>query len=91
MAEHASTTTHKVEVNARTRAELSGVCEVKSFDEVEVVLTTSCGELTVEGEGLHVSTLDMTRGAVVIDGTINGLYYESDLTERRGLFGRRRR
>ena len=81
---------HKLHVEGRTRAEIFGVSDVSSFDETAVVLRTVSGELTVEGEGLHVSTLDMTRGAVVIDGTVNAFYYETESPARRGLFGRRR-
>ena len=79
---------HTLSLVSRTHAELSGVTEVESFDETAVVLSTVCGELTVEGEELHVGTLDMARGILVIDGKISALYYtETRQTRKRGFFG----
>ena len=79
---------HTLALTSRTHAELSGVTEVLSFDETAVVLSTVCGELTVEGEDLRVGTLDMTRGLLVIDGKVNTLYYtETRQTRKRGFFG----
>jgi len=82
---------HTLALSARTHTELSGVTEVLSFDEVCVMLSTVCGELAVEGEGLRVGTLDMARGIVVIDGKVNGLYYTDQRdTRKKGFFGGRR-
>ena len=85
-------THHSLSLSSREHAELSGVTEVNSFDEESVVLSTACGELVVEGVGLRVGTLDMTRGVLVIDGKISGLYYtDTSQTKRKGLFGGLRR
>lgn len=79
---------HTLALHSRAHAELSGVTEVNSFDETCVVLSTVCGELTVEGEELRVGTLDMARGLLVIDGKVSALYYtETRQTRRKGLFG----
>ena len=74
---------HAVSLEARKNAHIVGVSEVQSFDEESVVLTTSCGEMTVEGEGLHVGTLDMAKGVVSIDGDIRALYYTDGAPSRR--------
>ncbi len=82
---------HTLLLSARTHTELSGVTEVLSFDEVCVMLSTVCGELAVEGEGLRVGTLDMKCGIVVINGKVNGLYYTDQRDARKkGFFGGRR-
>ena len=83
---------HSLSLSSREHAELAGVTEVNSFDEECVVLSTVCGELTVEGEGLRVGTLDMTRGVLVIDGKISGLYYaDTSQTRKKGFLGGFRR
>ena len=79
---------HTVSLSARMRAEIGGVSEVKSFDEQGVVLDTACGQLTLEGEGLHVGTLDMTRGVLTVDGRIGALYYTDGPTARKKGFFR---
>ena len=73
---------HTLSLDGRSRMQITGVGDVQSFDEQSVVLTTDCGELSVEGDGLHVSTLDIARGLVDIDGRISLIAY-SDATPAR--------
>jgi sporulation protein YabP len=82
---------HTLILTKRERVEITGVCEVESFDEQYVLLQTDSGELTLEGEGLHVGTLDISRGIVHVQGHITALLY-SDAARaarkgRRKLFG----
>lgn len=79
---------HTLTVSARTATRVEGVCEVVSFDEESVELVTVCGEMTVEGEGLHVSTLDTERGVVIIDGRVHGVLYHDTAPQKRGLRAR---
>ena len=83
-----STKKHTLSVGARTHAEIGGVSEVESFDEESVVLVTDCGMLTLEGEGLRIGTLDITRGVVEVSGKISGMYYSEGAPARRGLRAR---
>ena len=54
--------THTVGMTDRGMLALTGVSDVDSFNEQMVVLTTSQGELTVSGQELHVSALDLEAG-----------------------------
>ncbi|MBO5355547.1 MAG: sporulation protein YabP [Clostridia bacterium] len=76
---------HALSMGARRHISISGVTEVESFDEQTVILSTDCGEMTLEGEGLHIGTLDIARGVVEVDGKVNGLYYSDSAPARRGL------
>ena len=81
------TAAHTVLLAARAHAEIGGVSEVKSFDEQGVMLDTACGRLVIEGEGLHVGTLDMARGMLMIDGKITAFYYvDTNGARKKGLF-----
>ncbi len=75
--------------------EMRGVTDVISFDEETVELSTVCGLLTVEGNGLHVKVLNLAEGTVSLDGTVTALTYsEKDPIEKgtsRGFFGKRGR
>ena len=62
---------------------ISGVTDVHSFDESSAVLKTDLGTLMIDGEGLHVTKLDIANGNVELDGKINGLFF-SDSREQRG-------
>lgn len=76
---------HTLHTEARRGAHIEGVCEVVSFDEQSVVLRTACGELVIEGEGLHVSTLDMARGVVSVDGGVSAFLYADETAPKKGL------
>ena len=89
-AEQMSTAPHYVELRERAHIEIHGMTEVISFDELAVLLITCCGQMTIEGEGLHISRLDLDRGEADIDGTVSGIYY-SKIKEKSGGFFRRLR
>ncbi|MBR1498002.1 MAG: sporulation protein YabP [Oscillospiraceae bacterium] len=79
---------HAAALEDRKRLSLSGVEEVGSFDEREIVLRTSLGGLTVEGEGLSISRLDVEAGNVEVQGHVSALRYDEPEAGGRGrLFG----
>ena len=71
---------HRITADKRAHAMISGVEEVISFDDREVVLETSQGTLTIKGEGLKVSRLTVEQGEVDIGGRMDSFAY----TESRG-------
>lgn len=84
---------HTLTMEGRSRARLAGVTAVSCFNEEEVVLETSAGEVAIEGENLHIEQLNLEDGQLDVTGAINAVEY-SDLLpkkERRGFFLRRKR
>ena len=79
---------HVVNMTDCARLSLCGVKEVASFDESLVVLITLCGVLTIEGENLHVSRLDLEKGECDVAGNVTALFY-TKARERTGIFSRR--
>ena len=81
---------HSVIMEGRARLAISGVEDVASFDEQEIVMVTSAGNLAVHGSELHIDKLDLENGDLTISGTVGDLIYEE--TQRSGslwtrLFG----
>ena len=81
MAEHkedvkAPARAHVLTLDQRKRAVVSGVETVDSFNEQMIVLYTSAGAMTMIGEGLHVSKLNLEEGQLVIEGQIAALQYD---------------
>ena len=66
---------HKVYLNARKSAVLSGVRDVLSFDAKEVYLETEQGILLIRGDELHVNMLSLEKGEVDIDGRVDSFAY----------------
>jgi len=67
---------HKLTLNERKNLTMTGVTEVVSFEESAVVLKTSLGLLTVQGQELKLKTLSLEGGQVAVDGHISALVYE---------------
>lgn len=82
-----------ITVKNRNKMSITGVTEVVSFDETAVELRTVCGELCVEGDGLHIGVLDTERGIVTLEGkSVDGIYYpHAESGERKGIWGRWRK
>ena len=67
---------HKLTMTERNILTMTGVTEVISFDEACVVLRTSMGTLTVQGQELKLKTLSLEGGQIEVDGTVTALSYE---------------
>ena len=76
-------------LDRREKATLTGVTEVERFDENEVVLHTHGGRLILTGTGLHVASLQLEEGRLLVDGSIDGAVYDGGDMKRRGGFLRR--
>lgn len=78
-----------INITDRKSAEFTGVNSVDSFDEYTVNLSVSCGTLTVEGEKLSITVLDLDKGKVCVVGRINSVSYSDEQQEtQRGLFSK---
>ncbi len=78
---------HKLALDERKKLTVTGVTEVVSFDEENVVLRTSLGTLIVQGQGLQLKQLTLEGGNVAVQGQITSLFYEQT-HENRSLLGR---
>ncbi|MDI9510214.1 MAG: sporulation protein YabP [Clostridiales bacterium] len=82
---------HKLNINARKTALITGVNDVLSFDAGEVLLQTEQGILMIRGSELHVNRLSLEKGEVDIDGRIDSLTYSDTSSYGKSgesLFGR---
>lgn len=80
---------HELHLRNRTDLTMNGITEVVSFDDCSVILKTVCGELTIDGEELHISVLDTIKGAVSVSGNIISFGYldrQNDGKRARGRF-----
>ena len=88
---------HSFSATNRQTMLIRGVKDVLSFDENGVFLITTCGQLTLEGIGLHVSVLNTRDGIVEVTGKLCSLFYDDSESYtndtdkhkgKRGFFGR---
>ena len=78
---------HRLTLDERERLAVTGVEEVVSFHEEEIVLRTVKGLLSVRGRGLRVDRLEKTGGELAVSGLVTDLGYEEDRTAQ-GFFAR---
>lgn len=78
---------HDLTMNGRRKLLLTGVEEVGSFDEHEIVMQTTEGSLILRGEGLCVGRLSTETGEVSVEGLITELRYE-EAAPRGGFWAR---
>lgn len=79
---------HVLTLSERGKLTVTGVDEVLRFDETEVEMRTSRGDLIVRGSGLHVGRLAIDTGELSIDGAVSELLYEDEPVRGEGFFSR---
>lgn len=76
---------HSLLIENRGRIALTGIEDVISFDEHAVVLASTAGVLTVDGEALHIIKMNVDNKELGIEGKINGIAYIDRPVRRNGL------
>lgn len=69
--------THKISISGRNEGTITGVEEVNEFDNDQISLETSMGRLIIKGHELHVKRLNLEKGEVDIEGSIDSMFYTS--------------
>lgn len=81
--------THEVILIAREKLSINGVKEIINFDENEVNLKTLCGDLTIDGENIHINVLNISAGEVELNGKISGInYYDTNQSEKHSILNK---
>ena len=75
---------HHLILEGREQLSVSGVEEVESFDENQIVMYTTKGTLVVRGENLHIEKLSLDGGDLKVEGDIDSLTYEDSGREKAG-------
>lgn len=69
--------TQNIIIEDRNLISLTGVEQVDSFNENTIILSTIKGGLSIKGEGLNMSKLNLDDGSVKISGLVNSVIYIS--------------
>ena len=83
MEEKKILSTHSLMLENRQNGRITGVKDIKSFDEKEILLFTQAGKLVIKGEQLLVKQLDLEKGEVDLEGKVDSLTYLSKNTDNR--------
>lgn len=82
-------TNHNIIVEGRRKISISGVEEIISFNDEEIILATTMGVLKIEGSELHINKLSVETGETIISGISEKLeYLEKQNEKSEGFFTR---
>lgn len=79
---------HRLFSEERERLTLTGVSDVRDFDEKAVTAVTTQGEMCIRGADLQITRLDLESGELAVEGHIDGLSYFETRASSGGLFKR---
>ena len=66
---------HQLILSDRKEGKLTGIKDVRSFDDHEIILETEVGILMIRGTELHMGRLMLDKGEVDISGHVDSLVY----------------
>lgn len=75
MEENRQVRKHQLSLFDRKDGKISGVKDVRSFDDHEIILETDAGILMIRGTELHMGRLMLDKGEVDISGHVDSLIY----------------
>lgn len=79
---------HSLVLENRKHLTVSGVKDVDSFDEQNIIAESSLGEIHISGSGLKIIRFSNETGELSIDGDINGVVYSDVTVSDGGFFAR---
>nr|WP_253288297.1 YabP/YqfC family sporulation protein [Blautia sp. MSJ-19] len=59
----------------RRYGKLTGIQDIHSFNENEILLLSEAGKILLKGEQLHVKSLNLEKGEAEIEGRVNHISY----------------
>ena len=66
---------------------LTDIADVVSFDELNIYLITkNNGNLLIEGNDLHITTLDVASGNMTVEGSICSIIYNDKESKKKDNF-----
>jgi sporulation protein YabP len=66
---------HRLTIENREQATVTGVVHVASFDDRQIVLDTEMGALTLLGQDLRIKQLDVDAGTFWVEGLLTSAQY----------------
>lgn len=80
---------HTLILNFREKMSVTGVKEIINFDDKSINIKTVCGELSIDGENIHINVLNIEKGELEITGKISGInYYDVYDGDKKSLLSR---
>jgi sporulation protein YabP len=73
---------HELTLTGRSRFLATGVLQVISFDDGEILLETEMGTLILRGGEMSITRLDLTAGEIAVQGSVSALEYRDQRSKK---------
>jgi len=73
---------HTMILEDRQQLNITGISNVDSFNENLIELSGVMGGIDISGEGLRIAALDLDKGRIAINGTVEAIVYGRSREER---------
>lgn len=83
MEEARGSVSHSLTLQNRTHGKITGVQDVHSFNENEILLLSEAGKILIRGEQLHVKSLDLEKGEAELEGKVSSIAYLGKTTQKK--------
>jgi len=82
---------HDVTITSGSVLHMTGISDVTSFDDCQIMAQNKESDISIEGEGLKIEKFDSLSGELTVKGRICGLNYYGAVPEKKkrsfmGLF-----
>ena len=74
---------HDVVIKSRKHLEMSGVSDVTSYDEHEIIVQINGSGASIDGEELKIERFNAQSGELIVNGKINGIYYYKEIQKKK--------
>lgn len=79
---------HNVIIQDRKSISMTGITDVGSFDEETLNIETDSCRITVRGQNLQITNLNLDSGELSAEGEIISLMYSAASNKGKGLFSK---
>lgn len=79
---------HNLFLNECEKLTLTGVSDVREFDDKSIICFTDKGELVIKGTQLKVDKMDTVSGDMEVCGKISALIYTGQTQRTNGVFSK---
>ena len=76
-------------IENREKLRLTGVTDVDNFDDYTISVKTQKGDMSIGGDNLKITKLDVENGELHVEGLIHSLFYNESSTQKNAsVFGK---
>lgn len=79
---------HTISLDNREKLALTGVTDILSFDEENIVAQTTNEILIITGSNLHIISLNLDKGTLVAAGNVTSLTYDTGISSKKSFLGK---